>query len=321
MSARLGGLYLRSGSRPKAKEPARRPAFARVEGVELPLTNLQKDLYPGYGFTKARVLDYYRRVSEFILPHLRDRALTLKRFPDGVDKPFFFEKRCPPARPSWVSIANVPTIAGESITACLVNNLRTLMWVENLASIELHVPLARARSPHTPDSVVFDLDPGEGAGIAQCCRVAIIIREMLGRLDLSAWAKTSGMKGLHLLLPLNSPGVTFERTRDFAKTVAALVQRNHPDLATTLLAKAERRGRVFINWAQNSSTKTMVAVYSLRAREAPVVSCPVTWDEVKSGAEERERLTFLHAEVLRRTARNGDLFSPVLKLKQTLPRL
>ncbi len=308
-------------SRRSAPNRARSETTARIGGVELSLTNLDKELYPAFGFTKARLLDYYRRMAKFTLPHLRDRALTLKRFPDGTSGPFFFEKRCPPARPSWVPIASIPLTGGQSITACLVNDLRTLMWVENLASIELHVPLARARSPHTPDSVVFDLDPGEGAGMAECCRVALIIREMLGRLRISCWAKTSGMKGLHVLVPLNSEGVTFERTRDFSKAIALLVQRNKPELATTLLAKPERRGKVFINWAQNSSTKTMVAVYSLRAREAPVVSFPVTWSEVEKGAAARARLVVLHSDALRRVEKAGDLFAEVLTRRQVLPRL
>jgi bifunctional non-homologous end joining protein LigD len=316
-------MSVRPAARPRrrAARGPQRTALAMVDGVELSLTNLDKELYPASGFTKARLLDYYRRMAKFILPHLRDRALTLKRFPDGTSGPFFFEKRCPPARPSWVPIASIPLTGGQSITACLVNDLRTLMWVENLASIELHVPLARARSPHTPDSVVFDLDPGEGAGMAECCRVALLIREMLTRLRLSAWAKTSGMKGLHVLMPLNREGATFERTRDFSKTLASLVQRSHPELVTTLLAKPERRGKVFINWAQNSSAKTMVAVYSLRAREAPVVSFPLTWSEVESGAQGRAELTVLHSEALRRVAKTGDLFAEVLTQRQTLPSM
>jgi bifunctional non-homologous end joining protein LigD len=308
-------------SRRSAPNRARRETTARVGGVELSLTNLDKELYLASGFTKARLLDYYRRMAKFILPHLRDRALTLKRFPDGTSGPFFFEKRCPPARPSWVPIASIPLTGGQSITACLVNDLRTLMWVENLASIELHVPLARARSPHTPDSLVFDLDPGEGAGMAECCRVALIIRETLGRLRLQAWTKTSGMKGLHVFVPLNREGVTFERTRAFSKALASLVQRGHPELVTTLLARPERKGKVFINWAQNSSTKTMVAVYSLRAREAPVVSFPLTWSEVESGAQGRAELVVLHSEALRRVERAGDLFAEVLTRRQVLPNL
>jgi bifunctional non-homologous end joining protein LigD len=307
-------------SRKPVVRRSRNETVARVGGVEVALTNLDKEMYPSYGFRKAEVLDYYRRIAKFMLPHLRDRALTLKRYPDGTERPFFFEKRCPPARPSWVPIASVPAISGPSITACLVNDLRTLMWVGNLASIELHVPLARVRSPRTPDACVFDLDPGPGAGMAECCRVALIIRQMLGRLGLSCWAKTSGMKGLHVLVPLNREGITFERTRDFSKALAALVQRNQPELVTTLLAKPERKGRVFINWAQNSSSKTMVAVYSLRAREAPIVSCPVTWGEVESGAEGRS-LAVLYSEAIRRAGRNGDLFADVLARRQVLPSL
>jgi bifunctional non-homologous end joining protein LigD len=304
----------------KSEGSPKRTTFALIEGVGLALSNLGKNLYPSYGFTKVQVLDYYRRISPFMLPHLHDRALTLKRFPHGTGGPFFFEKRCPPARPGWVPTASIPISGGKSITACLVNDLPTLMWVENLASIELHVPLARAGSPHSPDAVVFDLDPGEGAGMADCCRVALIIREILGRMRVACWAKTSGMKGLHVMVPLNRKGMTFERTRDFSKAVALLVQRDNPELVTTLLARPARRKRVFINWAQNSSTKTMVAVYSLRAREAPVVSFPLTWPEVEKGAAGRAKLLMLYSEALRRAAKAGDLFADVLTRRQALPR-
>jgi bifunctional non-homologous end joining protein LigD len=307
----------------KSEGSPKHPTFARIEGVGLALSNLGKELYPSHGFTKAQVLDYYRRISPFILPHLQDRALTLKRYPDGAEGPFFFEKRCPPARPGWVPTASIPLSGGKSITACLVNDLRTLMWVENLASIELHVPLARAGSPHSPDAVVFDLDPGEGAGMADCCRVALIIRELVSRMRVSCWVKTSGMKGLHVMVPLNRKGMTFERTRDFSKAVALLVQRDNPELVTTLLAKPARRKKVFINWAQNSSTKTMVAVYSLRARESPVVSFPIAWPEVESAAagRGRARLLVIASEALRRVDKEGDLFAEVLTRRQVLPRL
>jgi bifunctional non-homologous end joining protein LigD len=296
--------------------------IARVGGAELKLSNLEKNLYPSYGFTKAQVLDYYRRVSPFILPHLRGRALTLKRYPDGANRPFFFEKRCPP-HPAWVATADVPRKQGERITACLVNDLATLMWVENLASLELHVPLARARSPRAPDAVVFDLDPGEGAGIIDCARVALIIRELLTRLRLKSWVKTSGMKGLHVFVPLNRKGTTFEQSRDFSKAVATVIERDSPDLVTASIAKTARRKRVFINWAQNSSSKTMVAVYSLRARESPVVSFPITWPEVERAAAGRQagKLTVMHSEAVRRTDSQGDLFADVLTARQTLPRL
>ena len=296
--------------------------IARVGGEDLTLSNLEKDLYPSYGFTKARVLDYYRRMSRFILPHLQGRALTLKRYPEGVDRPFFFEKRCPPHRPSFVATARIPMKRGEELTACLVNDLGTLMWVENLASLELHVPLARAASSRAPDSVVFDLDPGEGANILDCARIALMIRDVLRRLRLKSYPKTSGMKGLHVFVPLNRKGTTFEQTRDFSKAVATVIEHAHPDLVTTRIAKTERRRKVFINWAQNSSTKTMVAVYSLRARESPFVSFPLTWAEVERAAAGRRpaKLAVLHSEALRRVKEHGDRFRDVLARQQTLPR-
>lgn len=297
--------------------------IARIGNKELTLSNLEKDLYPSYGFTKARVLDYYRRISRFILPHLRGRALTLKRYPEGVDRPFFFEKRCPPGRPSFVATARIPMKRGEELTACLVNDLGTLMWVENLASLELHVPLARAASWGTPDSVVFDLDPGKGADILDCARVALMIRDMLRRLRLVSYAKTSGMKGLHVFVPLNRKGTTFEQTRDFSRAVATVIERDHADLVTTRIAKTERRKKVFINWAQNSSTKTMVSVYSLRARESPFVSFPISWPELARAAAGRSsaRLAVLPSEALRRVREHGDRFHDVLTKRQSLPRL
>jgi bifunctional non-homologous end joining protein LigD len=296
--------------------------ITRVGGEELTLSNLEKDLYPSYGFTKARVLDYYRRISRFILPHLRGRALTMKRYPEGVDSPYFFEKRCPPYRPAFVATAGIPTKRGEKLTACLVNDLSTLMWVENLASLELHVPLARAASPGTPDAVVFDLDPGEGADILDCARVALMVRDTLSRLRLKSWAKTSGMKGLHVFVPLNRKGPTFEQTRDFSKAVATIIERDSPSLVTTRIAKPERRRKVFINWSQNSSTKTMVSVYSLRARESPVVSFPMPWPELERAAAGRDsgKLTVFHSEAVRRAEKQGDLFADVLTTRQTLPR-
>ena len=293
----------------------------RVGGREVKLSNLEKELYPSYGFTKAQVLDYYRQISPFILPHLHGRALTLKRYPEGVDRPFFFEKRCPPYRPSFVATARIPLKQGGKMTACLVNDLETLVWVGNLASLELHVPLARADSPGLPDAVVFDLDPGEGAGIGDCARVALLIRAVLDRLHLKSFPKTSGMKGLHVFVPLNRKGVTFVQAREFSKAVAAMLQRDHPDLVTTLLAKPERRHRVFINWAQNSSTKTMVAVYSLRARASPAVSFPLEWPEVERAAAGRAKLVILADEAVRRAGKYGDRFEQVLTVKQALPRL
>ena len=296
---------------------------AEVAGRRLTLSNLEKDLYPSYGFTKADILEYYRRISPFILPHLKGRALTLKRYPEGVEEEFFFEKRCPSYRPSWVKTAEIPQKDGERMTVCLVNDLNTLVWVENLASLELHVPLARADSPETPDSVVFDLDPGDRADILDCARVALIIREMLSPLRLDSRVKTSGQKGLHVYVPLNRKETTFADTKRFSKAVAEVLERNYPDLVTAKMAKEQRKKKVFINWSQNDAAKTMVCVYSLRAREKPFVSFPLAWEELENLARQGdpEKLQVLHSAALSRTEKEGDLFREVLGKKQKLPYL
>ncbi len=297
--------------------------IAEVAGERLSLSNLEKDLYPSYGFTKAHILEYYRRISKFILPHLKGRALTLKRYPEGVEKEFFFEKRCPPHRPSWVTTAEIPKDDGERMTVCLVNDLNTLMWVENLASLELHVPLARADSPETPDSVVFDLDPGDQADILDCARVALILRDLLSPLQLTSYVKTSGMKGLHVYVPLNRKETTFEDTKRFSKAVAEVLQRNYPDLVTAKMAKEYRKKKVFINWSQNDSSKTMVCVYSLRAREKPFVSFPLAWEELENsaGQGDPEKLQVMHSEAVNRAEKKGDLFRDLIVKKQKLPYL
>ena len=294
-----------------------------IAGRRLSLSNLEKDLYPSYGFTKAHVLEYYRRIAEFILPHLKDRALTLKRYPDGVEKDFFFEKRCPSHRPAWVKTAEVRRDDGERMTVCLVNDLETLIWVENLASLELHVPLARAGSPETPDAMVFDLDPGEPANILDCARVALILRDLLSRLRLASYVKTSGQKGLHVYVPLNRTETTFEDTKKFSKAVAEIMQKNYPDLVTAKMAKEYRKGKVFINWSQNDSSKTMICVYSLRAREKPFVSFPLAWGELEhlAGQGDPEKLQVMHSEAVSRAEKKGDLFREVLVKKQKLPHL
>ncbi len=293
-----------------------------IAGRRLSLSNLEKDLYPSYGFTKAQILEYYRRISKFILPHLKGRALTLKRYPEGVEEDFFFEKRCP-SRPEWVKTAEVRGDGGERRTVCLINDLGTLMWVENLASLELHVPLARAASPETPDFVVFDLDPGDRANILDCARVALILRDLLSGLQLASCVKTSGKKGLHVYVPLNRKETTFKDTKIFSKSVAEIMQKNYPDLVTAKMAKEYRKAKVFINWSQNDPSKTMVCVYSLRAREKPVVSFPLAWEELERSAVRKGpgRLQVLHSEALRRAERKGDLFHEVLVRKQKLPRL
>jgi len=296
--------------------------FVEMNGRRLPLTNLEKDLYPSPGFTKAGILDYYRGIAPFMLPHLRDRAATFKRYPEGVEQDSFFEKRCPSHRPSWVKTAEVVHGDAEPMTVCLINDLETLIWAENLASLELHVPLARAASPRTPDSVVFDLDPGEGAGIPECSRVALILRDLLSGMGLMSWVKTSGKKGLHVFVPLNRSEATFEDTKLFSKAAAEIMQKHYPDLVTVKMAKRERVAKVFINWSQNDASKTMICVYSLRARERPYVSFPLEWPELENAVgQDPAQLQVIQSEAVRRAERMGDLFQDVLMKEQKLPHL
>jgi bifunctional non-homologous end joining protein LigD len=294
-----------------------------IAGRSLSFSNLEKALYPSCGFTKAHILDYYGRIAEFILPHLKDRALTLKRYPDGVEKPFFYEKRCPVHHPAWIQTGEVREGEGELMTVCLVNNSETLLWVANLAALELHVPLARAGTPETPDAMVFDLDPGEQANILDCARVALILRELLSRLQLAGYPKTSGQKGLHIYVPLNCREATFEDTKQFSRAVAMVMQKSYPDLVTAKMAKEQRRGKVFINWSQNDASKTMICAYSLRAREMPFVSCPLEWEELEHLAAQGdpERFRIIHSEAVRRVETMGDLFREVLVKEQRLPHL
>jgi bifunctional non-homologous end joining protein LigD len=296
--------------------------IVEIAGKRLSLANLEKELYPACGFTKAHVLEYYRRIAPFILPHLRDRAVTLKRFPDGVEKEFFFEKRCPP-HPDWVQTAELRPDDGEPMTVCLVNDLATLIWVENLAALELHVPLARAASAGTPDAVVFDLDPGEPADVLACARVALVLRDILSRLGLASLVKSSGRKGLHVYVPLNRPGTTFEATKGFSRAVAMILQKNFPELVTAKMARDQRRGRVFINWSQNDASKTMICTYSLRAGETPVVSFPLAWGELETLAKEGdpERFRVGPEEAVERIERRGDLFREMPVKEQRLPHI
>jgi bifunctional non-homologous end joining protein LigD len=294
-----------------------------IAGKSLSLTNLEKNLYPAYGFTKAQVLDYYRRMAPFMLPHLQDRALTLKRYPEGVGQDYFFEKRCPAHRPAWVPTARLSPDKGEPMTVCLVNNLETLIWVGNLASLELHVPLARVSSPETPDAMVFDLDPGEPANILDCARVAFILRDLFKQMGLASSVKTSGQKGLHVLVPLNHQETTFTDTKRFSKAVAEIMQKNYPDLVTAKMAKELRSGKIFINWSQNDPANTMVAIYSLRAKEQPTVSFPLAWPELEqlAGQGAPEKLQIISAEAVRRVEEQGDLFGEMLVKQQKLPHL
>ena len=297
--------------------------IVRIGEKSLSLANLEKILYPACGFTKTHVLEYYRRMAPCLLPHLRDRALTLKRYPDGVEGEFFFEKRCPSHRPPWVRTVGISRAGGEEIAFCLVNDLASLLWVANLASLELHVPLARASSPETPDAMVFDLDPGAPANILDCARVALLLREILSRLGLASRVKTSGQKGLHVFVPLNNREVSFADTKQFSRAVAMILEKNYPELVTAKMPKAAREGRVFINWSQNDPSLTTVCVYSLRAREKPYVSFPLDWGELAelAGAGDPERLQVMQEVAVARAEAAGDLFSEVLVKTQNLPHL
>ena len=292
-----------------------------VEGRRLSLSNLDKVFYPATGFTKGQVIDYYTRIAPVLLPHLRGRHLTLKRYPDGVDGQFFYEKQCPRHRPDWVRTARVPIRTdGRSIDYCMVEDLATVVWLANLADLELHTPLAHADAPAAPTMLAFDLDPGPPATIVECAEVACRLREAFDHFGLVAFPKTSGSKGMQLYVPLNTP-TEYRATKPFAHGIAQVLERRDPALVVSEMRKDLRPGKVFIDWSQNDEHKTTVCVYSLRARERPTVSTPVTWEEVEAVLRSRDpdELAFTSDEVLARVAEHGDCFAPVLELEQELP--
>jgi bifunctional non-homologous end joining protein LigD len=292
-----------------------------VEGRRLRLSNLDKVMYPLAGFTKGQVIDYYTRVAPVLLPHLRGRPLTLKRYPDGVGGAYFYEKQCPGHRPDWVATAAIPT-EEKIINFCLANDLPTLVWTANLADLELHTSLSLAEAIERPTMMVFDLDPGEPAGLAECCEVALWLREVLDQLGLECFPKTSGSKGLQLYVPLNVPEVTYDDTKPFAHGIARLLEHRHGERVVSSMRKSLRPGKVLIDWSQNDEHKTTVCVYSLRARESPTVSTPLRWEEVEEAASgDASGLVFEADELLERVAEQGDLFAPVAELGQTLPAL
>lgn len=293
-----------------------------IEGRRLVLSNLDKVLYPKTGFTKGQVIDYYARVAPMLLPHLRDRALTLKRYPEGVDKGFFYEKRCPSFRPAWMKTAPVwSETQQEKIRYCLANDLPSLVWAANLADLELHTSLARFQNPDRPTMMVFDLDPGPGADVIRCAEVALWLHTLLKARALESFCKTSGSKGLQVYVPLNTP-TTFAQTKQFARSMAEHLAAQHPDQVVSRMEKRLRRNKVFIDWSQNDGHKTTVCVYSLRAKEHPTVSTPLKWTEVKRAlkSDDAERLAFESSDLLKRVKKLGDLFEPVLTLKQRLSR-
>jgi bifunctional non-homologous end joining protein LigD len=297
-----------------------------VEDKELRLTNLDKVLYPATGFTKGEMVDYYAKVAPAIVPHLVGRAVTLRRFPEGVDDldSAFFEKRCPKHRPKWVKTTRVQAgpNAGK-IDFCVCDSLPTLIWMAQLAAIELHPSLSLGRAPKRPTVLAFDLDPGPPADVVDCSRVALRLREVLEQLELECFVKTSGSKGMQLYVPLNRKA-TYEDTRPFAQALAQLIAKQTPDTVLAKMGKkTDRSGKVLIDWYQNNERKTTIAVYSLRARERPTVSTPVTWEEVEAVAESGDgsTLVFEAGDVIERIEEHGDLFAPVLELEQELPNL
>jgi bifunctional non-homologous end joining protein LigD len=292
-----------------------------VKGEKLSVSNLDKVLYPKVGFTKGQVIDYFIRIAPALLPHLKDRPLTMKRYPNGVDKEFFYEKNCPTHRPQWVQTAKVWSEGNNRfMNYCLAQDLPTLVWAANLADLELHTSLAKKNDVARPTMMVFDLDPGAPADIVQCCQVGLWLRDLLGAMRLKSFAKTSGSKGLQVYVPFNTP-VTFDQTKDLSRALAQLLEREHGSLVTSNMSKSVRKGKVFVDWSQNDEHKTTICVYSLRAREEPSVSTPVTWDEVESCLKKKKAdlLRFVSDKVLARVAKKGDLFAPVEKLKQKLP--
>ena len=293
-----------------------------VEGKKLAVSNLGKVLYPKVGFTKGEVIEYYIRIAPVLLPHLRDRPLTMKRYPNGVDAEFFYEKNCPSHRPSWVKTAKVWSEGNNRIMDyCLANDLPTLVWAANLADLELHTSLSRKRDVARPTMMVFDLDPGPPADIVQCCQVGLWLRDLLAQVKLKSFAKTSGSKGLQVYVPLNSP-VTYDDTKRLSRALAEHLEREHVDLVVSKMLKSLRGGKVLVDWSQNDEHKTTVCAYSLRAKDEPTVSTPVTWNEVENCLKKKKAdlLKFRSDKTLARVEKLGDLFEPIEKLKQKLPK-
>ncbi len=297
-------------------------ATLEVAGRKVDVSNLEKVFYPKTGFTKGQMIDYYIRISEVLLPHLKDRPLSLKRYPDGVEGFFFYEKQAPSHRPSWIKTVEVAKTEGGAIDYCVMNDLPSLVWAANLADLELHTFLHRARAIHKPTALAFDLDPGPPADIVHCCQVGLWLREIFDALKMESFPKTSGSKGLQVYVPLNT-AVTYEKTKAFAHAVALHLEKQHPELVVSRMQKVLREGKVLVDWSQNDDKKTTINVYSLRAKERPTVSTPVTWEEVAAALKKKRgaSLVFESGDVLKRVAKLGDLFAPVLSLKQKLPPL
>ena len=288
-----------------------------IAGRTLQVTNLDKVLYPMVGFTKGQVIEYYVKIAPVMLPHIEDRGITFKRWPDGVTTEPFFNKRAPSHRPDWVGTCEGPGDKGKGIDYPMLSEVAALAWAANLAALEIHAPMARCDDIESPTTLVFDLDPGEPATIIECCQVAMAISDVLDKVGLMSFAKTSGSKGLQLYVPLNTPH-THGHASDFALAVAQLLTKQQPDAVTANMTRSERPGKIFIDWSQNTRHKTTIAPYSLRGKERPTVSTPISWDEVSDGAD-GEWFGFEAAEVLERVDTLGDLWAEVPTLEQVLP--
>jgi bifunctional non-homologous end joining protein LigD len=301
------------------RDETAKAATVEVEGKEVRLSNPRKVLYPKTGFTKRDLVEYYAAIAPVLLPHLRHRPLTLKRYPNGVEGAFFYEKQCPSHRPDWVRA----TDDLNDVRYCVADDVATLVWLANLADLELHTSLAHAEAYDCPTMVVFDLDPGPGTSIVECCTVGLLLQGMFEGLGLQTFAKTSGSKGLQVYAPLNDPKVTYDATKPFAKAVAETLEGAKPELVVSRMTKTLRKDKVLVDWSQNDRHKTTVSVYSPRAKDRPTVSTPVTWDEVRAceDAGDPDLLVFDTERVLERVADQGDLFGPVVTLAQELPGL
>lgn len=300
---------------------AKKETVIEIEGKTLKLSNLDKVLYPAVEFTKGQVIDYFVRIAPVLLPHLKDRPLTLKRYPEGVNGMYFYEKNCPKHRPDWVQTAPIYSHGRKDfIQYCLAQDLPTLVWAANLADLELHTSLSYGNKIEQPTMMVFDLDPGPPADIVQCCQVAFWLKDIFDRFKLQLFAKTSGSKGLQIYVPLNTP-VTYDDTKGFSRALARLLEEQHADAVVSDMKKALRVGKIFVDWSQNDEHKTTINVYSLRAKERPTVSTPVTWEEVEKCHKKKDAnlLVFDSKQVLARVEKMGDVFAPVLTLKQRLP--
>ena len=292
-----------------------------VGGRRLAIKNLDRVIFPRTGTTKAQILDYYVRIGATMLPHLCERLLHMHRYPEGVEGPRFWQKGCPEHRPEWMPVAPVwSRDKGETIDYCVVNELASLLWAANIGSIELHTSLHTRDALDRPTVLAFDLDPGEGASILDCCEVGLRLRDLFAGQGLDSYPKTSGSKGLQVYVPLNDDRVTYAVTKPLSRTVAELLEAQTPDAVVARMAKALRHGKVLVDWSQNTEHKSMVCAYSVRAKARPTVSTPVGWDEVEAtlGAGDADALVFEMADVVERVAERGDLFAPVLEQRQEL---